>query len=279
MRSRLGPTLAIAFAIHWPAVMGAQQLNRYVRYAHVGGTHYGVVEGDVVRQLAGEPFADPQETGVTLPLASIRLLSPCEPSKVIAVGLNYRSHLGDREAPTYPGLFAKMPTSIIGPDDEIVLPPDAENVHYEGELVVVIGRRAKNVSPGEAPDYILGVTAGNDVSERGWQSADLQWLRAKGSDTFGPCGPMIVSGLDYGDLLLETRLNGELRQSQRSSDLLYDVDEIVSYVSRYVTLLPGDVIFTGTPGTTGPMQDGDIVEVELEGVGILRNTIVRASSP
>ena len=164
----------------------------------------------------------------------------------------------------------------IGPDDEIVLPPDAENVHYEGELVVVIGRRAKDISPREAPNHIFGVTAGNDVSERGWQRADLQWFRAKGSDTFGPCGPVIVSGLDYSDLLLETRLNGEPRQSERSKDLLYDVDEIVSYVSRYVTLLPGDVIFTGTPGTTGPMQHGDVVEVEVEGVGILRNTVVRA---
>jgi 2-keto-4-pentenoate hydratase/2-oxohepta-3-ene-1,7-dioic acid hydratase in catechol pathway len=258
--------------------MGAQQLNKYVRYTYEGGSHYGVVDGDAVRQLAGDPFGAPQETGITLPLASVRLLSPCEPSKVIAVGLNYRSHLGDREAPAYPGLFAKMPTSIIGPGDEIVLPLDAENVHYEGELVVVMGRRAKDVSPRDAPEYIFGVTAGNDVSERGWQSADLQWLRAKGSDTFGPCGPMIVSGLDYSDLLLETRLNGELRQSERSKDLLYGVDEIVSYVSRYVTLLPGDVIFTGTPGTTGPMQPGDVVEVELEGVGILRNTIVRANS-
>lgn len=265
-------------AIHWPAVMLAQQLNRYVRYAHEGDSHYGVLDGDLVRQLSGAPFSAPRETGVTVPLASVYLLSPCEPSKVIAVGLNYRSHLGDRGAPAYPGLFAKMPTSIIGPDDEIVLPADAANVHYEGELVVVIGRRAKDISASEAPDSIFGVTAGNDVSERGWQGADLQWFRAKGSDTFGPCGPMIVSGLDYGDLLLQTRLNGEPRQSERTEDLLYNVDEIVSYVSHYVTLLPGDVIFTGTPGTTGPMQHGDVVEVEVEGVGILRNTVVRAGS-
>lgn len=255
--------------------MHAQQVNKYVRFTHEGASHYGTVDGEMVRQLAGDPFSSPQETGLTLSLASVRLLSPCDPSKVIAVGLNYRSHLGDRATPPYPGLFAKMPTSIIGPGDDIVMPPDAENVHYEGELVVMIGRRAKDVAPSEAPEYIFGVTAGNDVSERGWQSADLQWLRAKGSDTFGPCGPMIVSGLDYNDLLLETRLNGETRQSERSKDLLYDVDEIVSYVSRYVTLLPGDVIFTGTPGTTGPMRHGDVVEIELEGVGILRNPVVR----
>jgi 2-keto-4-pentenoate hydratase/2-oxohepta-3-ene-1,7-dioic acid hydratase in catechol pathway len=141
-------------------------------------------------------------------------------------------------------------------------------------MVIVMGRRAKDVGVEEAADFIFGVTAGNDISERDWQGDDLQWFRAKASDTFGPVGPMIVTGLDYDDLLLQTRVNGEVRQSERTRDLLFGVAEIVSYVSRYVTLLPGDIIFTGTPGSTRAMEPGDMVEVELEGVGILRNTVV-----
>jgi 2-keto-4-pentenoate hydratase/2-oxohepta-3-ene-1,7-dioic acid hydratase in catechol pathway len=206
----------------------------------------------------------------------VKLLAPCEPSKVIAVGLNYRSHLGTREPAAYPGLFAKYPTSIVGHEENIVLPADAQNVHYEGELVVVIGKRAKDVPPGQAAGYIFGVTAGNDVSERDWQSADLQWFRAKAADTFAPMGPAIVSGLNYNDLLLQTRLNGEVVQSERTKDLIFNVDTIVSYVSRYVTLLPGDVIFTGTPQTTRAFKAGDVIEVEIEGVGVLRNRAVRA---
>jgi 2-keto-4-pentenoate hydratase/2-oxohepta-3-ene-1,7-dioic acid hydratase in catechol pathway len=249
------------------------QVTKYVRYAAGGVTSYGILEGDVVRQLAGSPYESPTPTGRTLKLADVKLLAPCEPKKVIAVGLNYKSHLGERPSAAYPGLFAKLPTSIIGPDDEIVLPAEAKNAHYEGELVVVIGRRAKNVSAADAAGYVFGVTAGNDVSEREWQKADLQWFRAKASDTFGPLGPVIVRGLNYGDVLLQTRLNGEVVQSQRTKDLIFDVPAIVSYVSRFVTLEPGDVIYTGTPGTTRRMSPGDTVEVEIEGVGVLRNRV------
>jgi 2-keto-4-pentenoate hydratase/2-oxohepta-3-ene-1,7-dioic acid hydratase in catechol pathway len=198
------------------------------------------------------------------------------PSKVIAIGLNYRSHIGNRPVPEYPGMFAKYPTSIIGPDAAIVMPADARSLHYEGELVLVIGKTAKNVSVADALDHVFGVTAGNDISERTWQRDDLQWLRAKASDTFGPIGPVIATGIDYDDLLVETRVNGELRQSERTGDLIFGVAEIVSYVSRYITLHPGDVIFTGTPGSTRAMKIGDVVEVEVEGVGVLRNTIVTA---
>ena len=250
-----------------------QGMTKYVRYTHDGATSYGILEGDIIHELDGDLFASPSRTGTSVSVADVALLAPCEPSKVIAVGLNYRSHIGQRPVPEYPGLFAKYPTSIVGPDEEIVIPPDAENVHYEGELVVVIGKTAKNVAVEDASDYVFGVTAGNDVSERNWQSADLQWLRAKGADTFGPIGPAIVTGLDYNDLLVETRLNGDVRQSESSKDLIYDVEYIVSYVSRYVTLYPGDVIFTGTPGSTQAMVPGDIVEVEVEGVGILRNPV------
>jgi len=252
---------------------GSGRITRYVRYSFGGHISYGVLEGETLRELSGDFLAGGTPTGKTRRLTEVRLLAPCVPSKVIAVGLNYKSHLGSRPAPEYPGIFTKLPTAIIGPEDLIVFPPGAEDVHYEGELVAVIGKKAHKISPSEAPGYVFGVTAGNDVSERKWQKADLQWFRAKGSDTFGPLGPAVVQGLNYKDLKLETRLNGEVRQSQRTSDLLFGVDEIVSYVSQFVTLLPGDLIYTGTPGSTTAMKPGDVVEVELEGVGVLRNEV------
>ena len=253
-------------------------ITQYVRYHYQGHTSYGILDGDTIRELEGDLFSSPRVTGKNLRSSDVKMLPPCEPSKVIAVGLNYRSHLGDRPVPAYPGLFAKYPSSLIGHGDPIVMPTDAENLHFEGELVVVIGKKAQKVSVDDAPAYIFGVTAGNDVSERTWQQADLQWLRAKASDTFGPIGPAIVTGLDYRDLLIESRLNGEVQQSGRTKDLIFGVDEIVSYVSRYITLLPGDLIFTGTPGRTKAMKPGDIVEVEVEGVGVLRNRVVAAET-
>lgn len=247
----------------------------HVRYEHEGTVSFGILEGDTIHRLEGDFLVSAQRTGDIVALADVKLLAPVVPSKVIAVGLNYRSHLGGREPAEYPGLFAKLPTSIIGPDEEILLPEDAGNVHYEGELVIVIGKEARDVPEERAGEYVFGVTAGNDVSERDWQSADLQWFRAKGADTFGPLGPAVVSGLDYDDLLVQTRLNGEVRQSQSTADLVFGIDAIVAYVSRYVTLLPGDVIFTGTPGSTAAMQAGDVVEVEVQGVGVLRNPVAR----
>lgn len=258
------------------SLLAQDGITKYVRYSHEGHMSYGILDGDTIRQLDGDLFSSPQTSGHTVTLSDVTILAPCEPSKVIAVGLNYRSHLGARRAAEYPGLFAKYPTSIVGHGADIVIPPDSKNLHYEGELVIVIGKKAKNVSVAGASDYIFGVTAGNDVSERDWQRDDLQWLRAKGSDTFGPIGPAIVTGLNYDDLLVQTRLNGEIRQSESTKDLIFSVDEIVSYVSRYFTLMPGDVIFTGTPGTTSAMKPGDVVEIEVEGVGVLRNTLVPA---
>jgi len=267
---RLFITLIIAISSH---LLGSET-TKYVRYTHEGQESYGILEGDTVRELVGDIFSAPTPSGKTLKLSEVHLLAPCKPTKVIAVGLNYRSHIGNRPVPEYPGLFAKYPSSIIGQEENIVMPSDATDLHYEGELVIVIGKKAKNISVSKAPNYIFGVTAGNDVSERKWQQADLQWLRAKASDTFGPVGPAIVTGLNYNDLLLQTRLNGELRQSERTKDLVYNVEAIVSYISHYVTLFPGDLIFTGTPGTTKAMKPNDIVEIELEGVGILRNKVV-----
>jgi 2-keto-4-pentenoate hydratase/2-oxohepta-3-ene-1,7-dioic acid hydratase in catechol pathway len=246
---------------------------RYVRYNHDGRTSYGRLEGETIRELSGAPFERAAETGRALALGEVKLLAPCEPGKVLAVGLNYRSHLGDRPAPSYPGIFIKLPTSIIGTHEPIVLPPQATNVHYEGEMVLVIGRTAKGVSKAEARDHVFGVTCGNDVSERQWQKNDLQWFRAKASDTFGPTGPLILTGVDYDNLQLQTRVNGKVVQSQRTSDLIFDVATIVSYISQFVTLDPGDLIFTGTPGTTSAITSGDVVEVELEGVGVLENRV------
>ena len=269
--------LALVLICAFSGSLGAQNaVTKYVRYSRGGTTSYGVLAGDVIRELSGNLFNNPRETGRSLKLADVRLLAPCQPGKVIAVGLNYQSHLGTRAAAAYPGLFAKFPTSIIATGEDIVLPPDAKNTHYEGELVLVIGRRASRVSVDDAKSYVFGVTAGNDVSERDWQRDDLQWFRAKASDTFGPLGPAIVTGLNYDDLLLQTRLNGEVVQTERTKDLIFNVAKIVSYVSQYVTLEPGDVIYTGTPQTTKPIKDGDVVEVEVEGVGVLRNKVRQA---
>jgi 2-keto-4-pentenoate hydratase/2-oxohepta-3-ene-1,7-dioic acid hydratase in catechol pathway len=271
--------LAAVLAVCTLTVVSARQaVTKYVRYSAAGVTSYGILEGDQIRELKGDLFASPAPTGRQLPLASVKLLPPCDPKKVIAVGLNYKTHLGERPAAEYPGLFAKYPTSIIAHGESIVIPPDARNVHYEGELVVVIGKRAKNVDVKTAKSYVFGVTIGNDVSERDWQKQDLQWFRAKASDTFGPMGPSIVTGLNYDDLLLQTKLNGEVVQSQRTKDLIFDVATIVSYLSKYVTLEPGDVIFSGTPGTTRAFKPGDTIEVEIEGIGTLRNKAILGGS-
>jgi len=250
-------------------------VTKYIRYRSGPGAHYGILEGDIVHELRGDLFSH-ERSGVKHRLDAVKLLAPCMPPKMLAVGLNYRSHLGGRPAPPNPEIFYKPVSSLQDPDGPIVIPEGASNVHSEGELVVVIGKRAKNVSPGEARAAIFGLTCGNDVSERDWQhgaNKDLQWWRAKGADTFGPLGPAIVCGLDDRNLMLETRINGETVQKQSTSDLMFDCAAIVSYASRWVTLEPGDVIFTGTPGATRKMNRGDIVEVEIEGIGVLRNKV------
>jgi 2-keto-4-pentenoate hydratase/2-oxohepta-3-ene-1,7-dioic acid hydratase in catechol pathway len=273
---RIAATLLVAL-LAITTLSARQAVTKYVRYAVGTATSYGVLEGETINELKGDLFATPAptRTGRKIPLASVKLLPPTDARKVIAVGLNYKTHLGERPAAEYPGLFAKYPTSLIAHGDEIVIPPDAKNVHYEGELVVVIGKHSKSVPLAQAKAHVFGVTIGNDVSERDWQKQDLQWFRAKATDTFGPVGPVIVTGLNYDDVLLQTRLNGEVVQSQRTKDLIFDVATIVSYVSRYITLEPGDLIFTGTPGTTRAFKVGDTIEVEIEGIGVLRNRAVQ----
>ena len=251
----------------------AQDVTKYVRYEHDGATSYGVLEGETIHQLGGDVFGSHERTGATVALGDVTLLPPSEPKKVVAAGLNYRSHLGGATPAEYPGLFDKHATSLIGHEAEITYYEDATNLHFEGEMVLIIGKVTRNVSVEDAPDHIFAVAPGNDISERVWQSNDLQWFRAKGADTFGPVGPVMARGVDYNDLLLQTRVNGEVLQSQRTRDLLFDSAYLVSYASRYVTLEPGDMIYTGTPGATSAMQPGDVVEIELENVGVLRNTI------
>ena len=252
-------------------------MTKYVRYRKDSATAYGILDGAAVREIRGGLFGDREETGVSHPLAEVKLLYPCEPPKILAVGRNYKSHLGDRPQPDRPEMFYKPVSALQHPGGPVVIPPEAGNVHFEGELVIVIGERVSHASAAEARAAIFGVTCGNDVSERDWQNGprkDLQWWRAKGSDTFAPLGPSIVSGLDYGSLMLETRLNGEVVQRQSTADLIFDCPAVVSWVSRWVTLVPGDVIYTGTPGGTRAMKAGDTVEVEIEGIGVLRNTVV-----
>jgi 2-keto-4-pentenoate hydratase/2-oxohepta-3-ene-1,7-dioic acid hydratase in catechol pathway len=250
-------------------------VTKYVRFRRGNAAAYGILEGETIRELKGGLF-DGKPNGATHKLRDVKLLYPCEPPKVFAVGLNYRSHLGNRPAPTRPEIFYKPISSLQSPEDAIIIPKGSNNTHYEGELVVVIGKRTRDVSPAEARDAIFGVTCGNDVSERDWQNGadkDLQWWRAKGADTFGPMGPCIVAGLDYGKLLLQTRVNGEVKQKQFTSDLLFDCPAIISWISQVVTLYPGDVIYTGTPGSTSKLSPGDTVEIDIEGIGVLRNKV------
>lgn len=249
------------------------EVLRYVRFEHEGRVHYGVHAGGDIEALSDAPWAGGRPTGTRLDSARVTLLAPVDPRQVFAVGFNYHSHQTDRELPAHPPIFLKLPASVIGPGADIVYPPGAGNVHYEAELVLVIGKTASRVTADEAGEYIFGVSAGNDVSERDWQAGDLQWFRGKAADTFAPIGPAVVTGLDYRDLLVESRLNGKTMQSQRTRDHIHDAHAIVSHISTYTTLYPGDVIFTGTPGETSAMAPGDIIEIEVEGVGVLRNRI------
>ncbi len=245
----------------------------YARFRHDGAVSYGVVEGEQIAVIRGQPWGEHEQTNERLGLNQVQLLAPIKPTKVHAVALNYRSHLGERPALEVPGMFLKPTSCIVGPDEPIILPKDAGRVDYEGELVAVIGRTCRRVAPEEALDYVFGYTCGNDVSAREWQRSDRQWWRAKGADTFGPIGPWIVTGLDPATLHLVTRVNGEVKQETDTSLMIFDVPQVVSFASQAMTLEPGDIIFTGTPGTTAEAHPGDVCEVEISGIGVLRNPV------
>ncbi len=274
-------SLLAAFAANTFALAQTRAaVKRYVRFEQQGKTRFGRLEGDEIREISGDLFGAHLETGQSVNLADVKLRYPVDPPKVLAVGLNYKSHIGDNPVPTNPEIFYKPASALQDPGGPIVIPPGSKDLHYEAEFVIVMGKRARKVSAGEAPGCILGYTCGNDVSDRNWQNGtvdkkpDLQWWRAKGSDTFAPLGPCIAVGLDYSKSRIRLRLNGEVKQDQLVSDLLFGPPEIVSFVSRYVTLEPGDVIYTGTPGRTSAMKPGDTVEVEIDGIGVLRNPVV-----
>ncbi len=257
---------------------------RIVRFAAQSKIKYGVLEGDnAIRGFRVSPFArfkgsvsSSNFDGSIYQLKDVKLLAPCVPSKIVALGLNYHQHAGELKMtlPSVPLIFLKPDTAVIGPDDEIVLPRDSTRVDYEGELGIVIGKKTKDVFRDRVKEYILGYTCVNDVTERHVQKADGQWTRAKGYDTFAPIGPWIETGVDPNDLKLETYLNGELRQSARTGELIFELAELVSFISGVMTLMAGDVIATGTPPGIGKMDPGDVVEVKIEGIGTLRNFVV-----
>jgi 2-keto-4-pentenoate hydratase/2-oxohepta-3-ene-1,7-dioic acid hydratase in catechol pathway len=254
---------------------------RIIRFRAGGKTKYGVVEGRNIRSLKISPFARQRLAagftydGQTYTDDEVRPLAPCKPSKIVCLGLNYYSHAEETklEIPKVPLIFIKPSTSVIGPGDKIILPPSFKRVDYEGELGVVIGRKARDVEKDRVHEYILGYTCVNDVSDRYAQKEDGQWTRAKSRDTFCPLGPCIQTEIVPDNLKIETRLNGELRQSGCTRDLIFGVQQCVSFISSIMLLLPGDVIATGTPSGIGPLSPGDVVEVKIEGIGSLINPV------
>jgi 2-keto-4-pentenoate hydratase/2-oxohepta-3-ene-1,7-dioic acid hydratase in catechol pathway len=248
---------------------------RLARFRHGTRIATGAIEGEFIRPLRGTFFENPVPTGEEVPVADVRLLAPVLPSKIVCVGRNYVDHAIEMESdvPEEPLLFLKPSTAVIGTGDPIPYPHASSQVDHEGELAVVVGRLARRVPAEDAGKVILGFTCGNDVTARDLQRKDGQWTRGKGFDGFCPLGPWIETALDPSDLAIECRVNGERRQSARTSQLTFGPAELVEYVSAVMTLLPGDVIMTGTPAGVGPMQVGDLVEVEIEGIGVLANEV------
>lgn len=248
-----------------------------VRFRATDKTLYGALEGTVVAEYSGTPFGAFRRERRRHPLKQIVLLPPVVPSKIVGIGLNYREHAAELglAVPDEPLIFLKPVSALIGPDDPILYPPASRRVDHEAELAVVIKRRCRNVPAARARDYVLGYTCLNDVTARDLLDRDGPWTRAKGFDTFCPLGPCIATDLDPGALIVEAYVNGDLRQSSSTKELIFPVEELVARVSQVMTLLPGDVIATGTPGGVGPLQPGDRVEVRIDGIGSLKNTVVK----
>lgn len=248
---------------------------RVVRILNGEDVRYGLADDSTITLISDEPFAA-WEREEDVSLSSARLLAPVVPTKIVCVGVNYRTHAEEmgHELPRDPVIFLKPPTAVNSPDCAIQVPDMSARVDYEGELAVVIGRRTRRVAVADVDHHILGYTCANDVTARDLQREDGQWTRAKGFDGFCPLGPWIDTDVSPDDLKIETVLNGEVVQSARTSDMVFGVRELVSFISNVMTLLPGDVVLTGTPGGIGPMSSGDVVDVRIEGIGTLSNKVV-----
>jgi 2-keto-4-pentenoate hydratase/2-oxohepta-3-ene-1,7-dioic acid hydratase in catechol pathway len=254
---------------------------RIARIAHPEGVAFAVVDADQdgepqAAEIAEHPFGPVQTTGRRWPMADVRLLAPILPTKIVAVGKNDADHvreMGGDEPPASPVIFLKPPTTVIGPNAPIKLPPESARVDFEGELAVVIGTICRDVPAANAGSVILGYTIANDVTARDQQQSDGQWTRAKGHDTFCPLGPWIDTAVDPSDLALRTELDGEVRQSSRTSLLVHDIGSLVAFVTSVMTLLPGDVLLTGTPAGVGPMAPGQTVSITIDGIGTLTNPV------
>ncbi len=250
---------------------------KIVRFRVFGHNHFGILTGDAVQQVKGSPFEGIKLLENTFKLADIKLLAPCLPSKIVAIGINYRGHAAEfkHDLPASPLMFLKPSTAVIGPMEEIIYPSLSKQVDFEGELGIVIGKKTRCVEVADAMDFVLGYTCFNDVTARDLQKLDGQWTRAKSFDTFAAVGPWIETELDPSGLKIETSLNGEVKQSDTTSDLIFPVSRLVAAVSRVMTLLPGDLIASGTPQGVGPMHPGDRIEVRIEGIGTLINNVAR----
>ncbi len=248
---------------------------RIARFSFEDEVDFGAVEGDEIAPITGHPFGPFTFTGYRYAIEDVRLLAPVIPSKVVAVGKNYADHAREMggEAPASPVIFLKPSTAVIGSGDPIQYPASSAQVDFEGELAIVIGRLCRDVPASRAASVILGYTCANDVTARDQQSVDGQWARAKGYDSFCPIGPWITTNVDPSDLELVTTVNGEERQRGRTSDMVHGIPALVEFVSHVMTLLPGDVILTGTPAGVGPLQVGDVATVEIEGIGKLTNHV------
>ena len=250
---------------------------KIVRFATDSRIRYGVLNGKSIQAIEDKPYRYLKLSDCYYQLNEVKLLSPCTPSKIVALGLNYRNHAKELNAslPNSPLIFLKPSTAVIGPEANIVYPASSARVDYEGELGVVIKKPVWRVSIDDALDYVLGYTCFNDVTARDLQYQDEQWTRAKSFDTFAAVGPCIETELDPGNVVLETYLNGKLKQQGNTSDLIYSVPELINFISNVMSLLPGDIIATGTPSGIGPMYPGDTVEIKIEPIGILRNYVVK----
>jgi len=249
---------------------------RFCRFLYNQNISYGLIDGDYVYAINPDPFAKWQKTGREFHLAKVKLLAPCEPTKVVAVGLNYVDHAGelDMDIPTEPIIFLKPAEAIIGPDDAIIYPETSQQVDFEAEIGVVIKKRASHVAEEDAAGFILGYTCANDVTARDLQRKDGQWTRAKGFDTFAPIGPWIDTDFDPSGVTVESILNGEVQQSSSTKNMIFDIPKLVSFITGIMTLNPGDVIMTGTPPGVGPMSRGDEIDVVVEGLATLKNKVV-----